>query len=346
MGKRILIVRTDRVGDVVMITPIVREIKKTFPDSFVATLTQPYTSKILINNHYVDKILTDDLKKETFWKVVKKLRKFKFTDGLLVMSRERAAYQMFLAGVKNRIGVGHKLYEVITLMKSVSRNKYIPLRHEADYSMDLARKIGIKSNNLTPEIFPTENEILWGKEFLENINVQHDDFKIIIHTGSGDSSPNWSEEKYFELITNILREHNQKYLKILLTAREMSATFLEKIDQLNEERIVNISGKVDDLRNLIKVISNINLLVTSSTGPIHLASALGIRTIGLYCKRPMDCAKKWGALGINAINVEVSKEHCDNHCSEDKKKCDIENGIEMNEITELIKMEITKQQKI
>ena len=154
-----------------MITPIVREIKKTFPDSFIATLTQPYTSKILINNPYVDKILTDDLKKETFWKVVKKLRKFKFTDGLLVMPRERAAYQMFLAGVKNRIGVGHKLYEVITLMKSVSRNKYIPLRHEADYSMDLARKIGIKSNNLTPEIFLSENEILWGKEFLENINV-------------------------------------------------------------------------------------------------------------------------------------------------------------------------------
>jgi len=121
----------------------------------------------------------------------------------------------------------------------------------------------------------------------------------------------------------------------------MSATFLEKIDQLNEGRIVNISGKVDDLRNLIKVISNVNLLVTSSTGPIHLASALGIRTIGLYCKRPMDCAKKWGALGINAINVEVNKEHCDNHCSEDKKKCDIETGIEMNEITELIKMEIT-----
>ena len=328
-----------------MITPIVREIKKTFPDSFIATLTQPHTSKILINNPYVDKILTDDLKKDTFWKVVKKLRKLKFTDGLLVMPRERAAYQMFLAGVKNRIGVGHKLYEVITLMKSVSRNKYIPLRHEADYSMDLARKIGIKSNNLSPEIFPTENEILWGKEFLENINVHYYDFNIIIHIGSGDSSPNWSEDKYFELIKNILREHNQKHLKILLTAREMSSIFLGKIDQLNEGRIVNISGKVDDLRDLIKIISNVNLLVTSSTGPIHLASALGIKTIGLYCKRPMDCTKKWGALGINAINIEVSKEHCDNHCSEDKKKCDIENGIEMNEITELIKMEITKQQK-
>ena len=341
MGKRILIVRTDRVGDVVMITPIVREIKKTFPDSFIATLTQPHTSKILIGNPYVDTILTDDLKKETFWKVVKELRKFKFTDGLLVMPRERTAYQMFFAGVKNRIGVGHKLYEVITLMKSVSRNKYIPLRHEADYTMDLARKIGVKTNNITPEIFLSENEILWGKKYLENINVLQNDFKIIIHTGSGDSSPNWSEDKYFELITNILREHSQRHLKILLTAKEMSPIFLEKMDQLNEVRIVNISGKVDDLRDFIKIISNVNLLVTSSTGPIHLASALGIRTIGLYCKHPMSCARRWGALGINSINVEVSKEHCHNYCSEGKNECDIENGIELNEIAELIKMEIT-----
>jgi len=67
LGKRILIVRTDRVGDVVMITPMVREIKKTFPDSVIATLTQPYTAKILLNNPYIDKILIDDLRKESFW---------------------------------------------------------------------------------------------------------------------------------------------------------------------------------------------------------------------------------------------------------------------------------------
>lgn len=325
-----------------MITPIVREIKKTFPDSFIATLTQPYTSKILINNPYVDKILTDDLKKESFWKVVKELRRFKFTDGLLIMPRERAAYQMFFAGVKNRIGVGHKLYEVITLMKSVSRGNYIPLRHEADYSMDLAREIGVKTSNLTPEIFLSENEVLWGKEFLENINVLNDDFKIIVHTGSGDSSPNWSEGKYFDLIKKILREHNQKHLKILLTAREMSGEFLGQNDQLNDGSIINISEKVYDLRDLIKVIAIVNILVTSSTGPIHLASALGVKTIGLYCNRPMSCAKRWGTLGSKAINVEVSKEHCDNHCSDDKEVCDIENGIEIDKITELIKMEITK----
>ncbi len=97
MQKRILIVRTDRVGDVVMITPMIREIRKAFPDSFIATLTNTNTSDILMNNPHLDLSITDDLEKESFWKVVNEIRKNKFTHGLLVMPTERAAFQLFLA---------------------------------------------------------------------------------------------------------------------------------------------------------------------------------------------------------------------------------------------------------
>jgi heptosyltransferase-2 len=342
LGKRILIVRTDRVGDVVMITPMVREIKKTFPDSFIATLTQPYTSKILLNNPYIDKILVDDLKKESFWKVVKELRSHKFTDGLLIMPSERAAYQMFLAKVRNRIGVGHKLYEVLTLMKSVSRNNYIPLRHEADYSMDLARIIGVNTENLQPEIFVSEDEVLWGRDFLKRYDVLDDHFKIIVHTGSGKSDPNWSEERYLSFIIKLLDRLSGNPFKILLTAKEMSLEFLNKIRDLKDKHIITISDKIDDLRDFIKVIPNINLLVASSTGPLHLASALSVKTIGLYCHRPMSCVKRWGALGRNAINIEVSKEYCDKFCSEDKNNCAIENGIDIEKLTQIITKEVLK----
>ena len=56
--------------------------------------------------------------------------------------RERHAWMMFLAGIPTRIGVGKKLYQMLTFTKSVSRHKYIPLRHEADYMLDLGLKIG------------------------------------------------------------------------------------------------------------------------------------------------------------------------------------------------------------
>jgi len=63
--KRILIARPDRVGDVVLSTPIPREIKQTYPDSFIAVLVRDYTKAIYENNPYVDLILTDDFTEET-----------------------------------------------------------------------------------------------------------------------------------------------------------------------------------------------------------------------------------------------------------------------------------------
>jgi len=332
--RRILIIRTDRVGDVVMITPVIREIRRTFPNAFIATLTNPNTADILFNNPNLNLTITDDLKKESFWKVVKEIRKQNFTDGLLVMPTERAAYQMFFAGIKNRIGVGKKLYEVITFMKSVSRNKYIPLRHEADYCMDLARSIGVNTNDLNPEIFISKEEMNIGKIILNDAGVNDNSSKIIIHTGSGKSSSNWSEDKYFKLIKNIILI--KKDVQIILTAKEMSNEFREKIKSLKSENIFILDNKIKRLRDLIYIISNSNLLIAASTGPLHLASALKIKTTGLFCHRRMSCVKHWGALGENAVNIEVSKEYCDNKCSADKEVCNFENGISIEEVIDSI----------
>lgn len=334
MQKRILIVRTDRVGDVVMITPMIREIRKTYPDSFIATLTNTNTDDILINNPNLDLRITDDLEKKSFWQVVKKLKEWKFTHGLLVMPTKRAAYQMFLAGIRNRIGVGRKLYEVITFMKSISRNKYIPLRHESDYCMDLARAIGIQTENLTPEIFLSKEEKQFGNMLLKKEGAAEDDFKIIIHTGSGNSSRNWSEEKYFSLIKNVLYAY--KEAKIILTAKEMTESLKKKIDLLNSKRIIPADNLIKRLRDLICLIANTNLLISSSTGPLHIAAALNIKTTGLYCHRRMNCATHWGALGKNSINLEVTKQYCDSHCSSDKEVCEFEDGISIDEVLRTI----------
>jgi len=326
------------VGDVVMITPMIRELRKAFPDSFIATLTQENTSEILINNPYIDKILIDDLKKENFWKVVKEIRRYKFSDALMVLPTERAAYQLFWAGIYNRIGVGRKLYEMITFMKSVSRNKYIPLRHEADYCMDMVRKLGVETSNIQPEIFISEEEKKWISEFYGVNNINQNTFKIILHTGSKNSAPNWSEEKYSELIKGIHNKFRDKEFVLLLTAYEMTNEFKNKINSLKDKKIIDISGKLKNLRELIKIISSVNLMICSSTGPIHIADALNIKCIGIHCHRTMSCAKHWGVLNNKSINLEVLKEYCDSHCSSDKNVCNFEGGISIDEILKNIEI--------
>jgi heptosyltransferase-2 len=330
--KKILIVRTDRVGDVIMITPMIRELRLRFPDSFIATLTQPYTAEILANNPYLDTIITDDLKKENFWTVVKELWKYKFTDALLVLPTERAAYQLFFAGIKNRIGVGRKLYEVITLMKSVSRNNYVNLRHEADYCMDLARKIGVVTNNVQPEIFLSDKEKEDAEKFLVERRILPGDFKLVIHTGSRGSAPNWSEGKYLSLIEKIFETFDTIKVKLFLTAVEMSDDFIKKVKGIGGEKIIDVSKELTNLRELIRCISKADLFVCSSTGPIHIADALNIRCIGIHCHRPMSSAKIWGVINKKSINLEVSEENCKKYCSADQNTCGIEHGLGIEEV--------------
>ncbi|MBX7041585.1 MAG: glycosyltransferase family 9 protein [Ignavibacteria bacterium] len=334
MKRRILVVRTDRVGDVVMITPVIRELRRKYPDSFIATLTNPNSADVLINNPHLNEAITDDMSRKSFYNVVSKLRQLRFTDGLLVMPTERAAYQMFLGGVKNRIGVGRKLFEVITMMKSVSRNKYIPLRHEADYCMDLARAVGAEPESLIPEIFVTEDERERGASLLRESGSDPGKQKIFVHTGSGGSSRNWSEGKYIQLIMEIIRLHPDK--EIILTAKEMSDEFMSSSVKSGGGRVIDVSGRSKRLRDLIQMISCAQLLIAGSTGPLHIASALGKKTIGLYCHRNMNCAKHWGALGPAAVNLEVSKDFCDANCSGDKEICNFEEGISIQSVLDSI----------
>ena len=332
MNRRILIVRTDRVGDVVMITPMIRELRRTFPTAFIATLTQPSTKDVLLNNPHLDVMLTDDLKKENFWKIVKEIKKYKFTDALLVLPTERAAYQLFFAGIKNRIGIGRKLYEIITFMKSVSRNNYIPLRHEADYCMDLARKLGVITDNIQPEIFLTEEEKSEAKKILQNWDIDFNSYKIILHTGTKGSAPNWNEEKYYNLLIRMSEKLKEQNYFILLTAQEMSSQFRESVKKLNNKRIVIVDKKIDTLRNFIKIISQMDLVICSSTGPIHLADALNIRCIGIHCHRNVSSAKHWGVLNSKSVNLEVSAEFCDRFCSKDKSICKINEGLNIEDV--------------
>ncbi|MEW6652874.1 MAG: glycosyltransferase family 9 protein [Bacteroidota bacterium] len=339
--KRILVVRTDRVGDVCYITPALRELRLAFPDSYIATLTQPHTSNLIKNNPNVNSIIVDDLVKDKFWKVVKELRKHKFTHALLMQPTERAAYQLFFAGIPYRVGVGRILYEVITFMRTVSRSNYIPLRHEADYCMDLARKIGVLTDNLKLEIFLTEQEKAEAKDFFSKKGIPETDLKVFFHFGSLGSAPHWNEEKYFSLVQKFCASFADKPYRVILTAREMSQVFREKISTLNNCRIHDISGEIGELREMIKIISQADLFFAPSTGPLHIADALNIKCVGLFCHRNASRAKLHGVLNNCSINLEVSEEYCSKHCSNDKEKCAIQTGLNEEDVLEAFEKLLT-----
>lgn len=324
---RILIVRQDRIGDVVVSTSMPYAIKKQWPDSYVAVLVSSYTKDIYLNNPYVDKIIiyedTPFQSIRNFLNQAKKIRNYKFTHALMLLPSERINYLLFFSGIKKRIGVGEKLYQFITFTKGVSRHKYIPLRHEADYCMDLARKIGVKSDEYVPKIYLSDSE----KNMLKEIRLKlEENNKIIvgIHSSNGNSAPNLDIKTYKNLIKRL---QNTNQFKVIVTDNIVS----EELQNLNGVEYPNVGL---DLRNSILNFAALDILISSSTGPMHIAAALGIKTLSMFCPLPACSPKLWGPIGNDSKIILPDENYCKISCKDNPKDCTFEKqgGITIGKI--------------
>jgi len=332
--KRILIIRPDRIGDVVLSTPIPREIKKFYPDSYIGVLLREYTKDIYVNNPNVDQIIIDLEKKDinSIIQLIKEIRSLKFTQAFMLLPTERMNWILFFSGIKHRIGVGHKFYQFVTNTKSVYRRKHIPLRHEADYCMDMARKIGVISDNLDTEIYLNNEEKAFVSLLKEKFS-KGQKFLIGIHTTSGNSVPNWKVQTYLDLIIKLESLNN---VQIVITDLQIP------------EEIINITEveypEQKTLRDLIHIISSLDLLIASSTGPTHIAAALKIPTITMFCPLPACSPELWSPKGNKAVNILPSKNYCGVICSGNPKQCyfEGEGGISVERVFGEVKKFIGK----
>ena len=322
-----MVVRPDRIGDVVLSTPVYHTLKDSFPGSFVGALVSPMTSPLLKNNPYIDVILTDkatpDNSNNGLWAKAREIASYKFDTALLLMPTGRLAYLLFLAGIPRRIGVGHILYEVITLMRGVSRHNYNPLRHESDYMLDLTRKIGAKNIWSTPELFLAADEKHAAGEYLAGKGLSFERSIIGIHPGSGRSAPNWTVERYVDLARKLSEAGNQ----VLITGSESERHVENSFLGIKAPGLRTSFGECS-LRELAAVISHLTCLISGSTGPMHIAAALGVPTISMFCPLTACSPKLWGPVGNSAVIVSPGEKFCATQCPGDPHICTFGSGDE------------------
>jgi len=326
INPRILIVRPDRIGDVVLSTPLPREIKVAYPQSLVAVLLRKYTEAVYLNNPNVDEIIIYD-QNVGGPALAARLRQYKFDYSLTLLPTERLNWVLFLAGIRKRIGVGHKFYQFLTNAKSVYRNKYIPLRHESDYCLDEIRKLGITPQSLDSEIFLTEKEQEEALKIKENL-CPNGEKLIGINSTSGNSAPNLPKDEYKKLITRLLKYQ----VKIAVTD-------LNPPEELKNIQDVIYLSEGKALRENIVRFSALDLLISSSTGPMHIAAALKVRTLSLFCPLPACSPELWSPRGNESEFILPDNEYCQNKCPGDPKICEFQGkgGINADIIFERIK---------
>jgi lipopolysaccharide heptosyltransferase II len=291
--EKFLIVRTDRIGDVVLSLPVLEAIKRKYPDSQVTMLVSSYTRDLLLNNPWVDETIIDEQAGlGQFYRLARLIREGKFDVAVLLRPTLRLALLLFLSRIKVRIGTGYRAYQVLFNYKIYQHRKTIE-RHELEYNLDMLAPLGISSEGSVPRIFLSAEEGKSSRRMLEDLNVNPQDTKIVIHPGSGHSSLNYPLEKLALLADKLIEGFSAR---IVLTGSKKESDISEKLKGSMVNQPIDLTGKTD-LRALCALLNAADLFISSSTGPMHVAAALGTPVVALFSPLFVASPKRWGPYG-------------------------------------------------
>ncbi|MHB1688016.1 MAG: glycosyltransferase family 9 protein [Ignavibacteriaceae bacterium] len=315
--KNLLIVRTDRIGDVVLSLPLAKIIKKHYSDCKVTFLVKNYTKSLVENHPFVDKILVlkESNGKANFFLNIKEISGNKFDYAIIVYPTFFISLIIFFSGIKQRIGTGYRWYSFLFNRKIFVHRKFGE-KHELEFNVDLLKEINITENisaenvSFDLQINPVSEKSV--NKFLAENGINKDKPIIIIHPGSGGSAVDLPVAKFKELVELL---DSELKAQIILTGTKSEFNLCEALKISGS--IKNFAGEFD-LQQMIALISMCAIFISNSTGPLHIAAALGKYVVGFYPKILACSAERWGPYSSKRL-IFVPEINCEN-CT--KEKCE------------------------
>jgi len=333
--QNILVVRTDRIGDVVLSLPLATIIKKHYPKCKVTFLLKEY-SKVLASNHPdIDHIITIEEKDDHIPIIsnISRIKQFHFDYGIIVYPTFKIALILFLASIKHRIGTGYRWYSFL-FNKKFYEHRQSGNNHELEYNVNLLKNIGINENIdetiVSFKLRAAKKNIQNIANYLSKTSFNPHFPTIIIHPGSGGSAVDLPLHKFKTLLEILARELK---LNIILTGNENEKKICKELSVNNN--IINTAGKFP-LDDLIAIISKADIVVANSTGPIHIAAALGKYVVGFYPKVKECSPRRWGPYTPKKI-IFTPEIDCNNCTIKQCNRLNCMNSISINSVADSIK---------
>lgn len=298
--KRILIVRTDRLGDVLLSTPVIKALREEFPQSYIAMLVSSYSKDAVEGNPYLDEVILLDKEREhknwlRSFKLVRKIKKKKFDLALVLHPTNRAHLMVFLSGIPRRIGYDRKLGFLLT--DRIKHAKQLGERHESEYSLDLARYLGIEpdDNKLFMPIIPESEK--WVRELFRQEGINETDKLLALNPAASCPSKIWPTERFARLADRLAQKYG---FKVLVIASAKDSGLAANLIQHMRSSAINLAGKTS-VTQLASLLKRCQLFISNDSGPVHIACAVDTPVISIFGRNQAGLSpKRWGPQGARS----------------------------------------------
>jgi heptosyltransferase-2 len=307
--KNILIVRTDRIGDVVLTTPAIGALREGFPDARISILVSPLTETLVLGNPNLNHVFVDDRLGEHqgfsgFLKLVKQLKWESFDLAVIFHTKKRSNLLCYFAGIPQRIGYKNEKFGWM-LTDPLNDTRHLGAKHETEYCLDVVRHLGVEIKN--PSMFiPTQADAQqWAQQFILKNGGNREQSWVAIHPGASDPSRRWPEE-YFAEVVNVLMKHYGA--KIVFIGNAELKPVVERIRLLIKDPVIDLTNEIS-LLQLSSLLRRCRLLISNDSGPAHIAAAVGSAVISIFTRnQPGINVERWRPLGPLARSISVPRD--------------------------------------
>lgn len=303
MKKKILLIRLDKIGDLICTLPVDQVLDETLYD--ITWIVQKGLGEVVDLGVKKRKYL--ELDKAHPKKSAQQLKKYlEVLDPDLAISFQCpwwVNFELYKAEVPIRAGVKSQWHSFLFLNHAIRQKRSRAEKHEFDYNLDLI--IHTLNPRVTKQFHyfeiakPATTEVLNKQDLVEGQYV-------VVHPGMAGSALNWPQTKYIKYIHDLLKQNKQ----VVITGTNQDEKYLTEIKQSfgSNPNITWLQSKLN-LKELVQVLACAEFVLAPSTGVAHLAASVGAHVKGIYSPVPVHHPKRWGLRGPHIEIIMLEIEH-------------------------------------
>jgi predicted lipopolysaccharide heptosyltransferase III len=310
--KKILIVKLDHIGDLLLVTPVITNLRRHYPHAHIAMLVGSWSKQVIECNPHIDEILSYDSpffrragRSATLKDAMQMLRRLKCERYDLIVELRGDFLTLALAmlrGGKYRLDLStqrvlKKLRNslLVNWGKEELKVESEYSKHEVEINLDVLRSGNITiTSRKTFFNVPPESQT-WSKGFLSELGMGESKPIIAIHPGSPVPLKRWLPERFAKLADILI----ERKMQVLFIGGPNERQLVGEIQSQMRHKPANIAGRTN-LQQLGAVLHNCHLFIGNDSGPMHLAAAVGARVIGLFGP---SSPERFGPFGDNCTAI-------------------------------------------